>query len=115
MTYYFHLGLLVVCLMLPHVAMASVTKDAELESALDHYALVVRSDRDAAKIILDNLWEQNKANSAIQSWARLAGNMTRDVDAFDPIKGCPQSLLQNMLLKAETTENPDALTEIYGT
>lgn len=113
--HYLCFGLFVVCSMLPQVAIAFATKDAELESALDHYALVLQSDRNTAKILLDNLWQRNNSNPAIQSWARLAGYITRDVDTFEPINGCPQSFLQHMLLKAETTENPDALTEIYGT
>ena len=88
--------------------------DAELDKALDRFVQLSQSDRDGAKAMLHELWQRNETNPAVQSWARLASYMT--TDSFDVEKPeLMQSYLQQMLQRAETTENPDALTEIYGT
>ena len=88
--------------------------DVELESALDNYVQLLQSDNDAAKILLHDLWQRSETNPAIQSWARLASYMTSDSFNIENQEKM-QALLQLMLEKAETTENSNALAEIYGT
>jgi len=88
--------------------------DAELEQALDNYVQLGQSDEKAANAMLVKLWQNNETNSAVKSWARLASYMaSNNFDAEHPEK--KQAFLQLMLKKAETTENSDALAEIYGT
>jgi diguanylate cyclase (GGDEF)-like protein len=88
--------------------------DASLEQALDNYVQISQTDTDAAKALLQQLQQTDSDNPAIQSRARLLSYLSSD--AYDPEDTTKAEVFLLPLLQlANETENPDALSEIYGT
>lgn len=95
-------------------AVLASDEDVALEQALDSYVQKSQTDSNAAKALLNELFQNNQTNPAIKSRVRLYSYMVTDAYNVDePQKAEP--FLQALLQLAEITENPDALSEIYGT
>lgn len=88
--------------------------DTELENALDAYVQLLQTEQDKAKTMLQKLWQRHEQNPAVQSWGRLVSyKITDSFNADNP--EVIQPYLDRMLQAAKTTENANALSEIYGT
>jgi len=102
------------CLLLCCGAVVASDVDPALEQALDKYVQLSQSDIEGAKALLDQLEQTQADNDAVQSRARLLSYLASG--AFDPVQtDKSNNYLQALLRLAEATENPDALSEIFGT
>jgi diguanylate cyclase (GGDEF)-like protein len=88
--------------------------DVALEQALDNYVQLSQRDTAGAKALLQQLEQTQAENSALQSRARLLSYLVSD--AYDPLQPETANVYLQMLMQlAASTENADALSEIYGT